>query len=151
MFPALIWNGLPLFLIVLYFLLFFVSFFFLLYFKIIITLLFVSSLPRRSGALTFCLENQEIIWGIQMERFIPEESFWKKNNTFRGITFSPFLPKRPKFSVPLVWITYYDTHKVILRKFPGVIQPRPQGFSLKKWVGREKALASAGHVSPRTP
>ena len=26
------------------------------------------------------------------------------------------------------------------------IQPRPQGFSLKKWVGREKALASAGHV-----
>ena len=31
------------------------------------------------------------------------------------------------------------------------VQPRPQGFSLKKWVGREKALASAGHVSPRTP
>ena len=27
-----------------------------------------------------------------------------------------------------------------------VIQPRPQGFSLKKWVGREKVLASAGHV-----
>ena len=25
-------------------------------------------------------------------------------------------------------------------------QPRPQGFSLKKWVGREKTLASAGHV-----
>ena len=25
-------------------------------------------------------------------------------------------------------------------------QPRPQDFSLKKWVGREKALASAGHV-----
>ena len=25
-------------------------------------------------------------------------------------------------------------------------QPRSQGFSLKKWVGREKALASAGHV-----
>ena len=30
-------------------------------------------------------------------------------------------------------------------------QPRPQGFSLRKWVGREKALASAGHVSSRTP
>ena len=27
---------------------------------------------------------------------------------------------------------------------------RPQGFSLKKWVGREKALASAGHVSAPT-
>ena len=31
------------------------------------------------------------------------------------------------------------------------VQSRPQGFSLKKWVGREKALASADHVSPRTP
>ena len=30
-------------------------------------------------------------------------------------------------------------------------QPHPQGSSLKKWVGREKVLASAGHVSPRTP
>ena len=30
-------------------------------------------------------------------------------------------------------------------------QPRPQSFSLKKWVGQEKALASAGHVSPCTP
>ena len=33
-------------------------------------------------------------------------------------------------------------------------QPRPQGFSLKKWVGEGgggKAPASAGHVSPRTP
>ena len=26
------------------------------------------------------------------------------------------------------------------------MQPRPQGFSLKTLVGREKALASAGHV-----
>ena len=25
-------------------------------------------------------------------------------------------------------------------------QHRPQGFSLKKWVGQEKALTSAGHV-----
>ena len=30
--------------------------------------------------------------------------------------------------------------------YPLPPQPRPQGFSLKKWVGREKALASAGHV-----
>ena len=37
-----------------------------------------------------------------------------------------------------------------LRWGGGPTQPRPQGFSLKKWVGREKALASAGHVSPRT-
>ena len=33
-----------------------------------------------------------------------------------------------------------------LARYPSVEQPRPQGFSLKKWVGREKALASAGHV-----
>ena len=37
--------------------------------------------------------------------FIPVEIFRKKRNTFRGITFFPFLPKRPKFSVPFVWIT----------------------------------------------
>ena len=30
--------------------------------------------------------------------------------------------------------------------FTMTVQPRPQGLSLKKWVGREKALASAGHV-----
>ena len=33
-----------------------------------------------------------------------------------------------------------------LRRLLAHSQPRPQGFSLKKWVGREKALASAGHV-----
>ena len=32
------------------------------------------------------------------------------------------------------------------KKMLVISQPRPQGFSLKKWVGREKALASAGHV-----
>ena len=40
-----------------------------------------------------------------MERFSPVEMFLKKSNTFRGITFLPFLPKRPKFSLPFVWIT----------------------------------------------
>ena len=35
----------------------------------------------------------------------PSENFLEKRNTFRGTTFFPFLPKRPKFSVPLVWIT----------------------------------------------
>ena len=51
------------------------------------------------------MENPEIPGRIQMERFIPVEIFRKKSNTFRGITFFPFLPKRPKFSVPFVWIT----------------------------------------------
>ena len=37
--------------------------------------------------------------------FIPEEIFREKGNTFRGNTFFRFLPKRPKCSVPFVWIT----------------------------------------------
>ena len=45
-----------------------------------------------------------------MQRFIPVEIFRKKSNTFRGITFFPFLPKRPKLSVPLVWITSARLH-----------------------------------------
>ena len=53
------------------------------------------------------MENSEIPRRIQMERFIPVEIFWKKSNTFWGITVFPFLPKRPKFSVPFVWITRF--------------------------------------------
>ena len=37
--------------------------------------------------------------------FILVEIFREKSNTFRGITFFPFLAKQPKFSVPFVWIT----------------------------------------------
>ena len=65
---------------------------------------------RNLGALTICMENPEIPGRIQMERFIPVEIFRKKSNTFRGITFFPFLPKRPKFSVPFVWITSAKLH-----------------------------------------
>ena len=55
-----------------------------------------------SGALTICIENPQIPGRIRMERFIPVEIFRRKGNTFRGITFFPFLPKWPKFSVPFV-------------------------------------------------
>ena len=41
----------------------------------------------------------------RLERFIPVEIFREKSNTFRGITFSLFLLKRPKFSVPFGRIT----------------------------------------------
>ena len=51
-----------------------------------------------------------------MERFIPVESFRKKSNTFPGITVFPFLPKRPKFSVPFVWITSARLHVERKRK-----------------------------------
>ena len=41
---------------------------------------------------------------------------------------------------------YYKKLFIIFIIIIIIIQPRPQDFSLKKWVGREKALASAGHV-----
>ena len=65
------------------------------------------TIPR---ALTICTENPEIPGRIQMERFFPVEIFRKKSNTFRGITFFPFLPKWPKFSVPFVLITSARLH-----------------------------------------
>ena len=61
----------------------------------------------KHGALTICMENPEIPGRIQMERFIPVEIFRKKRYTFRDIT---FLPKRPKSSVPFVWITSARLH-----------------------------------------
>ena len=51
-----------------------------------------------------------------MERFIPMEIFREKSNTFRGITFFPFLPKRSKFSVPFVWTTSARLHVQRRRK-----------------------------------
>ena len=62
---------------------------------------------KKRGAPTVCMENLEIPGRIQMEWFIPVEIFREKSNTFRGtcITFFTFLPKRPKFSAPFVWIT----------------------------------------------
>ena len=63
-----------------------------------------------SGALTIYMENPQIPERIRMERFIPGEIFRKKGNTFRDITFFPFLPKWPKFSLPFVWITSARLH-----------------------------------------
>ena len=42
---------------------------------------------------------------IEMEQFIPVEIFRKERNTFRAITFFPFLLKRLKFFVQFVWLT----------------------------------------------
>ena len=56
------------------------------------------------------MENLQIPGRIQMKWFIPVEIFPKKSNTFRGITFFPFLPKWPKFPVPFVWITSARLH-----------------------------------------
>ena len=48
------------------------------------------------GALTICLENPEIPGRISNGTVHPGGNFPKKSDTFRGITFFPFLPKRPK-------------------------------------------------------
>ena len=57
-----------------------------------------------------------------MERFIPVGIFRKKSNTFRGITFFPFLPKRPKFSVPyLCGLLVPDFMSRESEKFTGIL------------------------------
>ena len=46
----------------------------------------------------------------------PCGNFPEKSNTFRGVTFFSFLPKRLKFSVPFVWITSARLHVERKRK-----------------------------------
>ena len=54
---------------------------------------------------------------------------------------------------------YPDISNSPLTRFPSEIEITvvlkgnlvPRAFPLKKWVGREKVLASDGHVSPRIP
>ena len=67
-------------------------------------------------ALTICKKKPGNSRENLMERFIPVEIFRKKSNTFGAITFFPFLPKRPKFSVPFVWITSARLHVQRKRK-----------------------------------
>ena len=71
---------------------------------------------RDQERLPFVWNCPEIPGRIQMERFIPLEIFQKKSNTFRGITFFPFLSKRLKFSVPFIWITNARLHVERKRK-----------------------------------
>ena len=59
----------------------------------------------RHRALNISMENPEIQGRIKMARFIPVEIFQKKVIPFEVLPFFPFLPKRPKYSVPFVWIT----------------------------------------------
>ena len=64
-------------------------------------------------------------------------NFPKKSNTFRGITVFPFLPKRPKFSVPFVCITSARLHVARKRKIyrcfvNGTTQSRSSMFLVPK-------------------
>ena len=60
---------------------------------------------------------------IQMEWFIPVETFRKKGNTFRGISFFSLSPEFPKISVPFV-------HSYSARLFK-VLLPRKDAKDLK--------------------
>ena len=58
--------------------------------------------------------------------------FRKKRNTFRGITFFPFLPRRPKCCVPFAWIAIASARLHVERKWKiywyfvnGTTQSRP--------------------------
>ena len=98
------------------------------------------------------MENPEIPWRIQMERFIPVE-----------ITFFPFLPKRPKFSVPFVWITsarlHVERERKIYRHFVnGITQSRSCFRFPKKYstIWRKffteisvQMVSTQGHRQPR--
>ena len=73
-----------------------------------------------------------------MAWFIPVEIFRTKGNTFRGITFFPFLPKRLKFLAPFVWITSARLQVERKRKnlpvfFNGTTQSRSCFRSQKKY------------------
>ena len=61
----------------------------------------------------------------------PGGNFPEKSDRFRGTTFFPFLPKRPKFSVPFVWITSARLHVGILSMVQ--VNPVPVFGAKKKY------------------
>ena len=69
-----------------------------------------------------------------MERFIPVETFRKKGNTFRAISFFSLLPEFPKIFVPFV-------HSYSARLFT-VILPRKNAKDLKDGSRFPKRLSS---------
>ena len=97
------------------------------------------------------MENPEIAGRIQMELFIPGEIFLKKGNTFRDITFFPFLLKRPKFLVPFVWITsarvQVERKRKNLRVFCKWYDSIPFLFSVPKKI----RVPFDENVSPKFP
>ena len=66
------------------------------------------------------MENLEIPGRIQMEQFIPVE-IYRKNRTFRGITFFPFLPKRPNFLYHLFGLLAPGVMSRESEKFTGIL------------------------------
>ena len=100
--------------------------------------------------LPFVWKTRKIRGRIQMEGFIPVEIFRKKSNTFRSITFFPFLPKRPNFSVTFAWITSARLHverkRKIYRYFVNGTTQSRSCFGVKKIP-----VPFDGNFSPKFP
>ena len=80
--------------------------------------------------LPFVWKTRKFRGEFKWNGFILVEIFREKSNTFRGITFFPFLAKQPKFSVPFVWITstrlQVERKRKIYRYFVnGTLNPVP--------------------------
>ena len=100
------------------------------------------------------MENLEIPGRIQRERFTLVDFFRKKSNTFRGITFFPLSPKRPKFSVPFVGITsarrQVERKRKIYRYFVnGTIQARSRFRFQKKYQYLQNGKCHLSENGPR--
>ena len=106
----------------------------------------------KSWALTICMENPEILWRIEMERFIPVEFSWKRN-TFRGITFFPFLQTDDRnFFAPFAWIASATLHverkQKINRYF---VNGEPQSRSCFRYQKQYQYHSTHGKFSPKFP
>ena len=100
------------------------------------------------------MENLEIPGRIQRERFTLVDFFRKKSNAFRGITFFPLSPKRPKFSVPFVGITsarrQVERKRKIYRYFVnGTIQARSRFRFQKKYQYLQNGKCHLSENGPR--
>ena len=76
----------------------------------------------------------------------PGGNFPEKRNTFRGITFFPFLPKRLKFFVPFVWLTSarlpLEAEGEKWRSFPR------RAMVFRKWYNSSQCLFSETFSNP---
>ena len=78
---------------------------------------------EKPGALTICMENPEIPGRIhdKWNGSTPVKIFPKNSNTFRGITFFSFLPKRPKFLYHLFRLLLPGSMSRESEKFTGIL------------------------------
>ena len=76
---------------------------------------------ERYRALTICMENPEIPWRIQMERFIPVEIFRKKVIPFEVLPFSRFYRNDRNFLYHLFGLLVPGFMSRESEKFTGIL------------------------------